>query len=172
MCCCSCDSLDEAIGFWSCSEMPRRFVAVLVANAVRRFVPDFEMSVTGPKTDKKIPKMQHLCVRTLTQNTCHACTDDGWLCGRRINGIDAKRVKFSAENQFDPQKCRAWCLPLTSRIALAEIHPPHTDKFPVTKKISDLTSYFVMPITHLAYSVTWYMLSGAMAVGTYVRFFR
>lgn len=52
--CFSGDSFDKLIGFWSCSEILRRFVAVLVANAVRRFVPDLEMSVTGPKTDKKI----------------------------------------------------------------------------------------------------------------------
>lgn len=35
-----------------------------------------------------------------------------------------------------------------------------------------MATFHVMPETHMAYTVTWFGLSAAMTVGTYIRFFR
>jgi hypothetical protein len=54
----------------------------------------------------------------------------------------------------------------------ADISPAQTQKYPFVKKIADLSSFYVMPETHLGYSLTWYGMSVAMTIGTYYRFFR
>jgi cytochrome oxidase assembly protein ShyY1 len=43
-------------------------------------------------------------------------------------------------------------------------------KYPIKKGPEHLSTFHVMPFTHLVYSVTWYSLSAAAAVGTYLRF--
>lgn len=45
-----------------------------------------------------------------------------------------------------------------------------TGTYPKHLCAGDLINFHVMPITHLAYSATWYGLSAAIAVGTFYRF--
>lgn len=45
-----------------------------------------------------------------------------------------------------------------------------TARYPIKKRPEHLSAFHVMPFTHLVYSVTWYSLSAAAAVGTYIRF--
>ncbi|KAJ1466208.1 hypothetical protein T484DRAFT_1862317 [Baffinella frigidus] len=50
------------------------------------------------------------------------------------------------------------------------VEPDGGGKPPINKTTADFITFYCTPLTHAAYSFTWFSLSAALAAGTHLRF--